>query len=439
MSRSARILMASVLVAVAVPIAFAQPAAAARVKAVDKDTANKLWDCEQRHIDFGVAAEDRLRCFTFRYSVPPGGVTSAYLHVDVGTLGGLSDTDALVMAVGTSFPDCLGLQGAMGGCIGLHGGFSAGNVALNLNLLDIACDKSIQGSPEKQAAVTAQLNSGVAHFLLQDDTVVNGAELVLNEGSVDIQCGATNTAANPATGGTPGSTGTTPGGTSPCALGPSGAPRGSIPGDQLGTPPFGTEDPCTAVSRMTLQAGQRNVVAGGEVWVPVWMIKGANVANLNFEMAYDTGVVAAVRGVNRGSFFSTALQQANTEEAGIARFGYAQTTGENGTGPVAWIKFKAVGRPGDRTSLRLSVTSLNEPGGSIVPIDRIDGLVQIVGPDGMLPGDCDGNGILSEVDALCALQMSVKLVPESLVLDLDKNQAVNSRDSTLILQKAVGK
>ena len=85
------------------------------------------------------------------------------------------------------------------------------------------------------------------------------------------------------------------------------------------------------------------------------------------------------------------------------------------------------------------MTSLNEPGGSIVPIDRIDGLVQIVGPDGMLPGDCDGNGILSEVDALCALQMSVKLVPESLVLDLDKNQAVNSRDSTLILQKAVGK
>jgi len=37
------------------------------------------------------------------------------------------------------------------------------------------------------------------------------------------------------------------------------------------------------------------------------------------------------------------------------------------------------------------------------------------------------------------LQMSVQLVPERLVLDLDADTTVTSRDSVVILQRAVGK
>ena len=42
------------------------------------------------------------------------------------------------------------------------------------------------------------------------------------------------------------------------------------------------------------------------------------------------------------------------------------------------------------------------------------------------------------LDALMALQMSVKLIPEKLQLDLDKDGKVTSRDAVIILQMALG-
>lgn len=55
-----------------------------------------------------------------------------------------------------------------------------------------------------------------------------------------------------------------------------------------------------------------------------------------------------------------------------------------------------------------------------------------------LRGDCNNDGRLSEVDALCALQMSVQLLAQNLVMDVDGNGIVDSRDAVLILQRAVG-
>jgi hypothetical protein len=199
-------------------------------------------------------------------------------------------------------------------------------------------------------------------------------------------------------------------------------------------PPFGTAEPA-AIGCMTLQAGQRNVIAGQSVWVPVWMINGADVANINYQLGYDARVVVAEQGVQKGSFFGSALQQANAGRAGVVLIGNAQTGPEKGTGSISWIRFRAVGRPGARTELSLTVTTINNPGGTVLKIDRIFGLIQIVDENGLLPGDCNGDGRLDAGDALCALQMSVQLVPQQLVLDLDKDGTVTSRDSTLILQQ----
>jgi len=54
-------------------------------------------------------------------------------------------------------------------------------------------------------------------------------------------------------------------------------------------------------------------------------------------------------------------------------------------------------------------------------------------------GDCNNDGKLSEVDALCALQMSVQLVTVNLIMDVDGNGIVDSRDAVIILQRAVGR
>lgn len=54
-------------------------------------------------------------------------------------------------------------------------------------------------------------------------------------------------------------------------------------------------------------------------------------------------------------------------------------------------------------------------------------------------GDCDNDTKLTELDALCALQMSVRLIEINLVMDIDGNGVVDSRDAVIILQRAVNK
>lgn len=160
------------------------------VNAVDNDPENRLWNCETNRIPFGNEETDRSRCFTFRYQVPPGGITSAVVNIRLNTLGSLQDTDATVMAVGAPYAPCEWAYGGMPGCVVLHGGFEGKHRALTLNLLDIACDASIQGSPEAQQLVRDQLQTGVIHMLLQDDTAVYSAQLVLNGGASNVTCGA---------------------------------------------------------------------------------------------------------------------------------------------------------------------------------------------------------------------------------------------------------
>ena len=159
------------------------------VNAVDNDTANQLWECDTRRVPFGDEQVDRLRCLSFHYKVPPGGVRSATLHVAVKPLGAEQDTDSLVAAVGQSYPDCSWAAGKMPGCVALHGGFKGDETSLDLDLLNIACDPSIQASAEAQESLRAQLQTGVLHVMLQDDTAVLGAQLVLNGGPLTFPCG----------------------------------------------------------------------------------------------------------------------------------------------------------------------------------------------------------------------------------------------------------
>ena len=170
--------------------AGARPAASpVIVDAVDYDPDNKLWNCETNHVPFGNEEIDRSRCFTFRYAIPAEGIQSATVHIGLNTLGSLQDTDATIMAIGGPYEPCAWAQGNMAGCVILHGGFKDGERSLNLNLLDLACDASVQGSPEAQALVRRQLETGVVHMLLQDDTAVYGAQLVLNGGPPSFSCG----------------------------------------------------------------------------------------------------------------------------------------------------------------------------------------------------------------------------------------------------------
>lgn len=209
-----------------------------------------------------------------------------------------------------------------------------------------------------------------------------------------------------------------------------GAP-GEVP-----PPGFGDPEPAN-VTGMTIQAGQRRVVTGGLVVVPIWLIKAENVANINFDVAYDAAVARPEGTIPKGNLLGGALLSANPNQSGLIRIGFAQSAGISGTGTVAYVPFRAVGKPGDRTALTLTVTTINNPTGTTLTIARIHGEVLIVGPDGLVPGDCQGDGRLDAVDALCALEISVGLRTTNPNLDMDKQNGVTSRDATLILQNIV--
>jgi hypothetical protein len=190
------------------------------------------------------------------------------------------------------------------------------------------------------------------------------------------------------------------------------------------------------VTRMTLQAPHVRVRAGDFVQVPIWLLNGADVANMNFEVLYDGAIATAQETVIKGNLLGGASFRANAKLPNQALIGFAQTTGINGTGTVSYLTFQAKGKPGQRTPLYLKVTTINNPGGTVLPIDLIHGSILIVGEDGLIPGDCDGDGALTALDALCALEMSVKLIPVRMNMDMDADAQVTSRDATIILQRA---
>ncbi|HQL73719.1 MAG TPA: dockerin type I repeat-containing protein, partial [Phycisphaerae bacterium] len=224
---------------------------------------------------------------------------------------------------------------------------------------------------------------------------------------------------------------TTPGPTTP---GPT-TPGPTTPGPT--TPPGPGPEPA-AVSQMTLQAGVRKVPAGQTVTVPVWLINAA-AANMNFNVHYDRSVATPASPAIKGNLLDKAMFEANTGEAGIVRVGLAQGKDLSGTGTVTQIPFKAVGQPGDKTALRLEVIKAANAQAANAPVGVIHGEILIVGPDGEVPGDDNGDGVLSAGDALSALKMSVKLIPSKTCMDMDKDGQVTSNDAMLILQKVVGK
>lgn len=160
--------------------------------ATDDDAANGLWDCPARRVAFGDPGVDVLRCLTFRFDVPDD-LEGAVLYLDIDApSNSLQDTDSLVVAVAEPFDDCAWAQGTMAGCVAVHGGFVGGEKSLVVDLLDLTCDATVGPTVDatRQAAVRNQIETGVVHVMLQDDTAVLGAWLDVN-GQPALTCGTT--------------------------------------------------------------------------------------------------------------------------------------------------------------------------------------------------------------------------------------------------------
>jgi hypothetical protein len=226
--------------------------------------------------------------------------------------------------------------------------------------------------------------------------------------------------------------------------------------------------PATA-NGMSIQAPHRLALPNDLVVVPITLNNAVNVANLNFELDYDATVIRPEGDILKGNLLDNALFKPNPNQPGRILAGFAQTDGVTGTGTVMNVPFRVIGKPGDTSPLSLTVTTINDPNGSVLTIDRFPGDIDVTNPDGTLPqrggssgpsgpgnnpggggapgtapggiqkGDCDGDGQLTELDALCALEMSTGIRAPQLIMDIDGSGDVTSRDAVIILQRAVGK
>jgi hypothetical protein len=204
------------------------------------------------------------------------------------------------------------------------------------------------------------------------------------------------------------------------------------------TSTIGVGEPAS-VARMTLQAGKRKVQQGQIITVPVWLIKAQSVANMNFNVRHDPNIAKASNAFSKGNMLDKSLFEVNPTEPGIVRVGFAQNADLSGDGTVAQLAFQANGPPGTRTPLTLEVTTISGAGGGKPEIDLIHGEILVVGKEGTVPGDSDGDDEITARDAGDALKMSVQLIPVKMICDVDNDGQVTSTDARLILAKASGK
>lgn len=178
----------------------------------------------------------------------------------------------------------------------------------------------------------------------------------------------------------------------------------------------------------------RTVIPGGTVSVPVRLQNVEDVGSLNFNVTYDSSVIN-IAGIDKGSLLSGTSFVTNPNETGIIRFGFATVAGVSGTGPIGHIVCDAVGSDGSYTRLKISGVEATDSSGNPVKLQTFNGSV-IINSDRTI-GDNNGDGVLTELDALAALRMSVDLMEEDLVLDIDQDRRVTAKDALAILSIAV--
>jgi hypothetical protein len=275
--------------------------------------------------------------------------------------------------------------------------------------------------------------------------------------------------ASPTVSGSPASTG------SPTSTGSAGSAKSGAP-----------LAPCpTNVSSQTVQVCSVTARPGETVNIPVWLIAGRDLANVNVNLSYDASVAQASGKATKGGQLGQALFESNLAQSGLARFGFAGSLGISGNGQVATIPFKVTGKPGQRTPLTLRITTANSASGAQAQVAALSGELVVVGDAGSGATGTTGttgtqgttgktgttgttgtqgttgntgatgtkgttgttgtgssglpSGKFSAMDAMAALKMSVGLLPLDMKYDVDKNGQVTSGDARLILMNVVGK
>ncbi len=180
----------------------------------------------------------------------------------------------------------------------------------------------------------------------------------------------------------------------------------------------------------------RNRPNGSEVQIPL-ILNGINeqVGNLDITLTYDPSVLEAIDVIG-GSLTVNSIMEYKITPGNI-KIALADGQGFLGDGSIIYAKFNVIGSQGQTSPLNISQVNANGADYELMQLSSNSGVFKVTNTDEAL-GDFDGNGRLTAVDALCALQMAVGKRPVDLSLDMNDDGKVTSLDARTILKIAVG-
>ena len=168
----------------------------------------------------------------------------------------------------------------------------------------------------------------------------------------------------------------------------------------------------------------------------------ADFSNYGITVRFDPEVVEITNAVLNPSMIAVSFE--NNVTGGYARlytlnlglpFDFFPNRGGNVT--LATFELLAVGDSGTESPLDIEIRKMIHTNNSVFSATSIDGIFTI-NTATTLTGDVNGDGILSSVDALMALQMSAGNIAEDLAADVSGDGSVTSLDALMILQASVG-
>ncbi|MCP4613925.1 MAG: hypothetical protein GY845_35000, partial [Planctomycetes bacterium] len=148
-----------------------------------------------------------------------------------------------------------------------------------------------------------------------------------------------------------------------------------------------------------------------------------------------TSVLQATEAI-KGSLTRNSIFDSNILDGKIL-ISLAHNQGFSGDGSVAYIRFNVIGVEGSWSRLDIDDLSANRANDlASMNVETVDGVFTVLSIEETI-ADCDGDGKISAVDALCALQMAVGKKAEDLSMDVNNDGKVTSLDARKILQTAI--
>jgi hypothetical protein len=190
------------------------------------------------------------------------------------------------------------------------------------------------------------------------------------------------------------------------------------------------------VSDTLVYVNDYNREEGKTVSIPVFIKNAVNVGNMDFYIEYDSNVLE-IDSYTKGSLTENSLLEANIMDNEIL-VAFTDTDGISGDGSLVYIKFTVVGSEGDSCNIVPNIIEANE----VESYDPIiifseSGSFSVEDERTGIKGDANGDGRLTGVDALMALQMAVEIIPDDLICDMNDDGIITSIDAAMIREGAL--